>query len=130
MTPKPNRGGRPPAPRNAAECRLRISCEIMQRGRERRLRQLFRLLRTFIAAEKDAREETRIAAQNEMNRLAQEKLELQRREYVRRFAAGPLGQRTLLEQNTRLKARVTELELALANRGSIPTLTGSAGACA
>jgi hypothetical protein len=129
MTPT-NKGGRPHAPRNKAEVIERISCESIGKARPERLRVLYRLLRSFTDAEKAEREVARTAAINAANVLKSADIELRRQEYLRRFAAGPLGQRVLLEQNERLRRRVSELEQALANRGSIPTLTESAGDCA
>jgi hypothetical protein len=107
MTAGKNKGGHPTAPRNAAEVRLRISCEIFQRGREHRLRQLYRLLRSFTDAERAERDDARIAAQNAANELKAAEIDLRRREYLRRFAAAPLGQRMLLAKVERLESELT-----------------------
>lgn len=109
MSTPVNRGGRPTAPRNADECRLRISFEIFQRGREHRLRQLYKLLRSFTDAERSEREDARTAALNEANRLERDEVELRRKEYLRRFAAAPLGQRMLLAKVERLESELAAI---------------------
>jgi hypothetical protein len=109
MTAGKNKGGHPTAPRNAAEVRLRISCEIFQRGREHRLRQLYRLLKAMERGEQQQRDDARIAAQSEANRLKFEEVELRRKEYLRRFAAAPLGQRMLLAKVERLESELAAI---------------------
>lgn len=108
------KGGRFRAPLTADECREAISREVMFRGREVRLRRLYRLLKAFTDAEKVEREDRRIAALAEQNRLRQESLDLKKADYLLRFTSKPLGQRALLKANAGLKGRVAELELALA----------------
>lgn len=101
----------------------------MQRGRERRLRQLFRLLRTFVAAEKDAREDGRIAVQKAANELKAAEIAARKVDYRLRYAKSALGVRQLLEANDKLRKENIELKATL-NSGAMPTLTESAGDCA
>ena len=107
---KLNRGGHPPTPRTAAEVRVRISCEVSQRGREAKLRQWYRLLRSFTDAEKAERENARTAAIVEQNRLKQQQLEFRKAEYRRRFAATEHGRQALLRMVERLQAENAALK--------------------
>lgn len=108
-----HRGGRIRAPLNASECRQSISREVAFGGRELKIRRLFRLLRSFTDAEKANREDRRITAVVESNRLKAESLALKTADYRLRFAATEFGRRALLSEAERLKARVAELESAL-----------------
>lgn len=121
------KNGRPFAPRNADECRLAISRETTFGCRERKLAKLYKLLRSFTDAEKANREDARTAAINAANALKSADIELRRQEYLRRFAAAPLGQRMLLAKVERLEE---ELASVKANSGSMPTLTRKDGTSA
>jgi len=92
MTDLKRKAGRPPlppAPQNAADCRVLIGLETVRtKPRERTLRYLYRLLRVFVAAEDAARAEVKTKALEEANRLKQAELELKRAEYQRRYALG------------------------------------------
>ena|SRR5256885_8696139 len=117
------KGGRPFAPRSRAEVLQRISCESVGKARPERLRVLYRLLRSFVAAEQAEREDRRIEVQNTANELKSAELVLMRSEYRRRFAAAPLGQQSLLRMVERLEAELTQLK----NDGMMPIPTRKAG---
>lgn len=104
------KGGRPFAPRNRAEVLERISCESVGKARPDRLRVLYRLLRSFVAAEQAEREDRRIEVQNTANELKTAELVLTRNEYRRRFAAAPLGQQALLTMVERLESQLAALK--------------------
>jgi hypothetical protein len=95
VTTLKRRAGRPPlppAPQNAGDCRTLIAQETVKtKPRERTLRYLYRLLRSFVTAEDVARVEAKTKALDEANRLKQAEIELKRAEYKRRYA---LGQQT------------------------------------
>jgi hypothetical protein len=86
------RGGRPPippAPQNSADCRALIAQETVKtKPRVRTLRCLYRLLKTFLAAEDTARADAKTRALEDQNRLKAEEIELRRAEYRRRHALG------------------------------------------
>lgn len=92
MTTVKRKGGRPPippAPQNAGDCRTLIAQETVKtKPRERTLRYLYRLLKSFLAAEDTARVEAKTRALEEANRLKAAELELKRAEYQRRYAIG------------------------------------------
>ena len=111
------KGGRPPlppAPQSAGDCRTLVAAEIVKtKPSERRLRQLYKLLRTFVAAEDAARADAKTEALTNANELLAESNHLKHQEFLRRFNLGPLGLRNLQAENERLKARVAELEAVL-----------------
>jgi uncharacterized ferritin-like protein (DUF455 family) len=82
----------------------------MQRGREDRLRRLYRLLRSFTDAEKAQKEDARTAAIVEQNRLKAALVELKRAEYRRRFAATEHGRQALLSMVARLEVENAALK--------------------
>ncbi len=92
---------------------MQIAQEISrQKPQERRLRHLYRLLKSYLQAEVQAGTETRTKAIEDANELERQKLELKKQDYRLRFAQSPLGARSLLAESERLRARVTELEVA------------------
>ncbi len=113
-TIKRRRGGRPPnpqPPQNAGDCRALIAQETVRtKPSQRRLRQLYRLLKAFVAAEVQAAAESKTKALTDANELKTAELELKRAEYLRRMSLGPLGVRNLQAENERLKQRVASLE--------------------
>ncbi len=108
------KGGRPPlppAPTNPGDCRALIAAETVRTNpSERRLRQWYRLLRTYLAAEEVSRNDERNRLLAEQVRLAVEQLALKKADYRLRFAQKPLGVRQLLTEGEWLKARIAELE--------------------
>ena len=104
------RGGRPPLPlppQNSADVRRLIAAEVVKANpSERRLRVLYRLLKTFVAADDVARTDAQNRIEAQQIRLNEEELELRRAEYRRRYFSAGLG----LQENERLKRRVAELE--------------------
>lgn len=119
------KGGRPPlppAPQNAAECRELIARETVKTSpSERRLRLLYRLLKSFVAAEDAARMDLKNRLQQEANTLQAAELELKRQDYRIRFVARPLGQQTLLKRVERLEAELAATKSGQ-NQPSIPTI--------
>lgn len=128
-TTKPKVGGRPKVPLSASECRTRIAFETCYQQRPARLRLLYRLLKSYTDAQKAEREDRKIAAIEQQNALKAEELIRKKARYILAFTSKPLGQQAIIKQNETLKARIAELERALANSGSeaVPTLTESAG---
>ena len=106
------------APRNASECRLAISREVSFGGRELKIRRLYRLLKSFIDAEKADREDRRIAAVVEQNRLKQEELAQKAASYRLRFVSRPLGQQTLITRLQQLESENKQLKMLVADRGN------------
>lgn len=95
----------PPAPQNAADCRMLIAQETVKtKPREQTLRSLYRLLKAFLVAEDAARVEARTKALEQANRLKTEELELKRAEYRRRRELG-LQRKSELHQATLHQAR-------------------------
>jgi hypothetical protein len=95
MTNFKRKAGRPPlppVPENAGDCRTLIGLETVKtRPRERTLRYLYRLLKTFERADVQAAAELKNRLLDEANRLKAAEVELRRAEYQRRYA---LGQQT------------------------------------
>jgi len=116
-TIKTCKGGRPrllDAPTNSGECRALIAREVARTNpREETLRRLYRLLKAYVSAEDAARSDAKLRALEEQNQLAKEELAHRKADYLLRFVARPLGQKALLHENARLKAKVAALELAV-----------------
>jgi hypothetical protein len=106
------------APQSASECRLAISREISFAGRETKIRRLFRLLKSFVAAEDAARIDARIAAIAESNRLKAELLALKIASHRLRFVATEFGRKTLMRRLELLEAENRELKMLVAERGT------------
>jgi len=121
MTDLKRKAGRPPlppAPQNAADCRVLIGQETVKtKPRERTLRYLYRLLRVFVAAEDAARAEVKTKALEEANRLKQAELDLRQKEYRRRFDLSPLGVKAMRRQIAELTEKVRTLERVDLERG-------------
>jgi hypothetical protein len=113
MTTAKNKGGHPFTPRNAEEVRHRIAAETVKTNpREQRLRNLYRLLKAFVQAEQQRRDEARARALEEANALKAAEVQLRRAEYQRRYnkSEGGLGLVNLRRENDALRRRVAELE--------------------
>lgn len=107
------RGGRPPSPRSSADSLARISAETVKPiPSVHKLRLLSKLHKAFVVAEQAQREERRVVALEEAARATATLAQIKSDEARRRFSLTPLGQRALLQQVEKLKARVAELELA------------------
>jgi hypothetical protein len=104
------KGGRPPlppAPQNAAECRELIARETVKTSpSERRLRLLYRLLKSFVAAEEAGRMDLQNRLQQEANALQAAELQRKRADYLLRMAKGPLAAKVISQQ----KERIADLE--------------------
>src|SRR6516162_6483778 len=113
MTTVKNKGGHPFTPRDAADVRHRIGAEaVTTNPREQRLRHLYRLLKVFVQAEQQRRDEARTRALEQANALKAAEVELRRAEYQRRYnkSDGGLGLVNLRRENDALRRRVAELE--------------------
>jgi len=83
----------------------------MQRGREHRLRQLWRLHRAYVESDKLAVESARTAALAEQNRLKSEELALKSASHRLRFAATEHGRQALLKMVARLESELAALRV-------------------
>ena len=119
---RPNRGGRKPSPQppaNSSECLHLLSVEtVRQNPSARRLQQLRSLNRLFVAAEKAACDENKTRATQEANRLKQAELDHRKADYLLRFLKSSPGIQATIKQISSLKARVQELEVALAGKNT------------
>lgn len=111
------KSGHPSTPLTAEETRQWIARETVNKQRERRLQWLYRLLRSFVAAEEAERADAKVNALVDQNRLKQQEVDLKRAEYKRRFLLCPLGVRQMMKENDELKARVAQLEAEIAKTG-------------
>jgi hypothetical protein len=121
-TPRPNRGGRKPTPQpptSASECLTLLSTETVKPSpRPKQLRIYRSLLRNFVAQEEAVREDRKVAALTEQNRIGQEANALRKGDYLLRFISRPLGQQALVKQIERLQRENAELKIALAGKNT------------
>lgn len=113
------KGGRPPLPApptDAAATRALIAQETVKTNpSERRLRYLYRLLKSFVAAEEAARMDLK-------NRIAREELELRKADYQLRFSKSPLAAKVIEQQRRRiaeLEAKVRTLSASTIDCGTL-----------